>query len=120
VPDTPESSADSGAPVDLILLEELLGEPAGPDNEWISMFVDLFPPALDLLINALDARDRDQLHDAAHAAKGAAGSIAATMLMTCLQTMEHTSHSADWDSLERHAETARSEFERIVQFNKAA
>ena len=115
-----ENSTDANAPVDLTLLEELLGEPAGADNEWISMFVDLFPPALELLVNALEARDRDSLHDAAHAAKGAAGSIAATALTTYLAGIEHTSGTADWDSLERQAADARAEFERVVQFHKAA
>lgn len=110
-------SAPIGAAVDLQALSEIIGydDPAAL-VETLDLFLSVFPEVWGLIADALAAGDRMALHDAAHAAKGAARTAAAVMLGETLAQLERDALAAPWPHLaslvtaaDRHFDDVRAE-----------
>ncbi len=102
-------ASDSPEPIDQSLFEEMMG---GPDPEMAAILFEAFGASFEPLAaemaNALAARDATELRKAAHAAAGAASSIAAAQLTEALRGLEACAVAADWGAAEAaHAEVRR-------------
>ena len=99
----------STVPIDSALFEEMIG---GPDPEMTEAlhqaYLESFAPLVGEMSQALAARDANELRKAAHAAAGAASSIAATRLTEALRRLETHASEADWAAAEvAHGEATR-------------
>ena len=104
-----QPSAMEGGPIDTALFEEMIG---GPDPEMSAMlyeaYLGSFKPMETEMAAALAGRNPTALRKAAHAAAGAASSIAATRLTDALRRLEACANEEDWAG----AETAQGEAKR--------
>ena len=109
----PDISAPSSAtledPIDSALFEEMIG---GPDPEMSAMLYEAYresyAPLATEMNTALAARNPTALRKAAHAAAGAASSIAATRLTDALRRLEACASEEDWSGAENaHGEASR-------------
>lgn len=107
------------APIDLAFLAEILGTNEKSEFvELLDMFVDYFPNALESLENAINSRDREEIQQAAHAAKSASLNAAAKRLSERLHSIEIEAETVDWEWLNEGLQDIRMEFERISAFCK--
>jgi PAS domain S-box-containing protein len=82
------------APLDLAALAELLGDDSPETlSAVLSSFLEFFPGLLDAARTAIERRDREALHNSAHAAKGASRSACAKELSTIFLDLEEKSLS---------------------------
>ena len=79
-------------------LLERLGDAAELVAEVLNVFLDDAPVRSDAITAALAQRDPVELRAAAHALKGAAGSIAAIRLYEASQALEQSSHAGQLDA----------------------
>jgi PAS domain S-box-containing protein len=105
----PAKETSNLGPIDMVLFEEMIG---GPDPEMSEMlyeaYLQSFAPLAKAMDVALASRDKAALRKAAHAAAGAASSIAATRLTDVLRRLEACAGDADWPGAEAaHAEVRR-------------
>ena len=96
-------------PIDTALFEDMIG---GPDPEMSAMlhqaYLESVAPLVKEMDSALAARNSGGLRKAAHAAAGAASSIAATRLTDVLRRLEACASDADWAGAEAaHGEACR-------------
>ena len=107
------------APVDLVLLGEILGEENEEELfEVLEMFSEKFPLVLTTLKTAVLGREREAVQNAAHAAKGAANLAAAVKLKTQLETLEEGALQSSWEDIDELAASIGVEFERVVAFSQ--
>ena len=102
-------AARSLVPIDQVLFEEMIG---GPDPEMTQAlhetYLESYAPLAGEMAAVLAARDAPELRKAAHAAAGAASSIAAIRLTDVLRRLEGHASNADWPLAEEtHAEASR-------------
>jgi PAS domain S-box-containing protein len=82
------------APLDLTALAELLGDDSPETlSAVLSSFLEFFPDLLATSRAAIERRDRQALHNSAHAAKGASRSACAKRLATLFLDLEEKSVS---------------------------
>ena len=80
-------------------------------------FVEFFPELLETARNALVGRDRDTLHDKAHAAKGAARSVCAERLSAILAELEKSSQGrTSFLRLDRMLKDAEAAYGEVAAF----
>jgi CheY-like chemotaxis protein len=104
-------------PVDLGMLAEILGTGEASElDEILQLFAAHFPPLLEPLQACLEEQNRSVLRDAAHAAKSAAGSAAATNLRSLLENLEKSAADGEWSSLSAMMEEVHAEFQRVRAF----
>jgi len=106
-----------GSPVDLEMLADILGTDDQPElDEILQLFAVYFPPLLETLQACFETKERSDLRDAAHAAKSAAGSTAATNLRSLLENLEKSAAEGEWSSLSARMEAVYSEFQKVRDF----
>jgi PAS domain S-box-containing protein len=110
-------AAKSVSPVDLAALAELLGD----DDEdmlfeILAFFIEAFPEVRDRLEAALKAHDRQAIHDAAHAAKGAARNACVPALADILGEMERTAAKASFKKLTQQFRQSLDIVAEVVAF----
>jgi PAS domain S-box-containing protein len=112
----PSSMAVDG-PIDTALFEEMIG---GPDPEMSAMlceaYLGSFAPLETEMAAALAARNPTALRKAAHAAAGAASSIAATRLTDALRRLEVCANEEDWGGAENAHGEARRRADEVTAF----
>jgi len=110
-------AADLSAPVDLAALAELLGDDDEATLfEILSFFVEAYPEVRDRLAEALTARDRPAIRDAAHAAKGAARNACAPALAEVLAEMEKIAAKASFKTLTRQFNRSLERLAEVTAF----
>jgi HPt (histidine-containing phosphotransfer) domain-containing protein len=96
----------------------------GPDPEMSAMlyeaYLDSFAPLAKAMEGALASRDEAALRRAAHAAAGAASSIAATRLTDAPRRLEACANDADWPGAETAHAEARRRSDDVIAFIQAA
>ena len=105
-------------PIDLNALGGLLGDDS-PETLTVvcDAFVEFFPELLETARNALVGRDRDTLHDKAHAAKGAARSVCAERLSAILAELEKSSQGrTSFLRLDRMLKDAEAAYGEVAAF----
>ena len=68
--------------------------------DLIDSYAPLFEKQFRSILEAVEKRDRNKLHYAAHSLKGAGLNIGATSLADIARTLEETSETADFTSME--------------------
>ncbi|MFN2377749.1 MAG: response regulator [Candidatus Binatia bacterium] len=107
----------SGVPIDRAKLARVLGtEDEEVLRHILGIFLGEFPTSLGEVESAMAAGDRAALREAAHAAKGAAASAAATGLAAILQDLESEAPSADWSRLGLLRAQGVEEFRWVLRF----
>lgn len=109
-------------PIDRVLFEEMIG---GPDPEMTQAlheaYLESYAPLAGEMAAALAARDANELRKAAHAAAGAASSIAATRLTDALRRLETHARALEWAAAEDvHGEAVRRADEVAVFIAESA
>ena len=117
--DAVPAAADDGhagdETIDLAALAAMLGENNSSGlAELLQVFVADFPPMLDRIADALSRRDCGALTRAAHAAKSAAGSAAATGLAGMMARLEQAASTADPVELQQFLAAAEQAFGRVA------
>ncbi|HEY2033025.1 MAG TPA: ATP-binding protein [Rhizomicrobium sp.] len=116
LPDRPVDDLDiPPAPaLDFAKLADLIGDssPAAL-REMLDIFAADFPALLSRVVETARDAQRQELKNAAHAAKGAAGSACAFPLGQVLESIEDLAQTADIAQLRQLAADARSEFVRV-------
>jgi signal transduction histidine kinase/CheY-like chemotaxis protein/HPt (histidine-containing phosphotransfer) domain-containing protein len=98
--------------IDTAALAEILGtEDSAVHREMLQLFAEHFPAALKAIDAAIAERNGTSLSEAAHAAKSAASSAAATPLRERLQALEDSSSGTNWPDLRQQAEAVAAVFE---------
>ena len=111
-------AANTVPPLDLQALAELLGDDS-PETLAVvcDAFLEFFPELLETARNALAGKDRDTLHDKAHAAKGAARSICAGRLAGLLAELEKSSQGrTSFQRLGRILDEATAAYGEVATF----
>ena len=110
----PAPEAAKPAPVNLAMLKEILGTDE-PDvvMEVLGFFVETFVELRTRLSDAIGSRDRQQVRNAAHAAKGAAGNAGADCLAAVLAQIEQSAAKGNWARLGRLAGEVDTHFNQI-------
>ena len=104
-------------PVDLDMLAEILGTDDRSElNEILQLFAAHFPPLLETLQACFEEQNRSALRDAAHAAKSAAASTAATNLRSLLENLEKSAVNGEWPSLSAMMKEVHAEFQKVRGF----
>ena len=114
----PAAVRTASAPlVDIAKLTEILGD-TDPDEvrEVLHLYLTYVPGQLDRIARALEARDREALGAAAHAAKGAARNAAVSALASILAGIEAGAPEAGWDDLETAVAAARIALDGVRAF----
>lgn len=105
------------APIDLERLASLLGDDDEPKMfEYLGLFRGIFPDLINEIETAITNRDARALHHAAHKAKGAASSAAATVAMWILRDLEADAKHETWDDFQQRLSILESEYSRIEAF----
>ncbi|MBT3790893.1 MAG: response regulator [Alphaproteobacteria bacterium] len=105
-------------PIDMSFLTDILG-----DNDkkllfdTVEIFIDKFPRILASLQSAVESRNVDKLHDAAHLAKGACANVAAVEMAKLLEKLEATDPEDSWEEIMQINNTVHAEFDRIIAFH---
>jgi CheY-like chemotaxis protein/HPt (histidine-containing phosphotransfer) domain-containing protein len=106
---------DEEPPISLENFAEILGTD-DPDTlrEILAFFVETFTQSLAALHQALAARDRPSLRNAAHAAKGAARNACASLLAAGLEELEHKALTREpFNRLAERVEAAEKAFASV-------
>jgi CheY-like chemotaxis protein len=113
-----KSPSSSAPAIDCAALADLLGDDSPETFALIfSSFMEFFPGLLEMAQAAIDRRDRNALHDAAHAAKGAARSACADVLAAIMVDLEKKALGrTGFPRLGQILETAQGAYEEIVAF----
>jgi PAS domain S-box-containing protein len=108
-------------PIDTVLFEEMIG---GPDPEMSALlhqaYLESFAPLATEMDTALAARNAGVLRKAAHAAAGAASSIAATYLTDALRRLEARASESDWSGAEDAHHEAQRRAKDVANYIEAA
>jgi PAS domain S-box-containing protein len=113
----PEPNLSTAEVVDLAALADLIGDDSRETLfEILAFFVESFPEVRDRLAAALAAKDRRAIHDAAHAAKGAARNSCAPALAECFAELEQSAATAPYKRLRQLFELGLSHFAEIERF----
>jgi HPt (histidine-containing phosphotransfer) domain-containing protein len=112
-----DEQTDDQPAIDLQLLCEIIGEnDEAVLFEIIEFLVGELPPLLTALESAIAARDPSAVRNAAHAAKSATLSAAATRMTKVLRDIELKAPLESWTEIDGLWEVAGHEFVRIVAF----
>lgn len=124
MPGSPQTSADvisedavNSHAIDLQGLTNILGidDPAEL-FEMLDLFVETFPDLMMDIDDAISNLDAVALHNAAHAAKSAAGNASAPGMLDLLKNLEANAKAEEWPHLvELHKELVE-EFSRVIEF----
>ena len=100
-PLVPEPGASVvGAPVDREAFSRLMG---GEDEDYMQSILEVFLSSIDdtpeQFARAYESRNLADLMKAAHSAKGAAATVAATPLADSLHAIEQAAEAVDWDRI---------------------
>jgi CheY-like chemotaxis protein/HPt (histidine-containing phosphotransfer) domain-containing protein len=113
----PAGHKEENNPIDLEMLAEILGTDDRSElDEILQLFAKHFPPLLETLRACFETQDRSTLRDAAHAAKSAAASAAATNLRSLLENLEKSAADGEWSSLSAMMEAVDEEFKKVRGF----
>jgi len=113
----PAAHKEETRPIDLEMLAEILGTDDRSElDEILQLFAVHFPPLLETLQACFEKQDRLALRDAAHAAKSAAASAAATNLRSLLEHLEKSAADGEWYSLSAIMEAVHEEFQKVHGF----
>ena len=85
----------------------------------LALFGDEFPSLLQNISDAIATNDTRAVHDAAHAAKGAAATAAATPMVHVLQQLETDARTADWQALRERLDLLKVELHRFEAFRES-
>lgn len=109
----------NAAALDASVLESLrqLNQDGQPDvvREVLSVFLDDGPTRLRAIDDTIKSRDAQAIQRAAHALKGAAGSIGATALQARCRELEDAARTAALDGAADLSRRIHEEFERARQ-----
>ena len=114
-----DTSSPQPPPVDAEVLEmlESLQEPGEPDLivELITLFLKDTPERLAELGDS--RRDAGHVARVAHAVKGSAGNLGATVLQECAGALEHAAHRGEGaEALASLADAVRAEYARVERY----
>ena len=112
---TSGSSGHEAQPVDPALLGKLREVLGGSIDQAIRPFLEDMPVYLDDMDQASAAGNNDALRRAAHAIKGAAGNLGATLLAAAAAHIEEHAVAGDMDLASEHLSSARAEFSLVQQ-----
>jgi two-component system, sensor histidine kinase and response regulator len=109
------SASDSA--IDLNKLAEIIGtDEVSSLDDVLKMLLDFLAPLSNSLRVAYESRDRGDLQEAAHTAKGAAANAAAVTLHSQLKELEMNCPEGDWAFLEVQIISVEREFRRVEKF----
>ena len=116
----PDSAAAAPAPIDHGALSDILGtDDEAEHRALLDLFVDDFPALLGSIETALAAADGAKLHNAAHAAKGAAANIAAGPLSRLLGEIEADAAAGDWGTIRAKLDAVGGAYARLRAHHRA-
>lgn len=101
--------------LDLSQLLAAFGEIDDDVREMMRLFVETTAPMLDELDAHAAVRDRTELEDGAHSAKGAARSAGARALAAACEALELAARAGDWVEIELRLTALRPAFEAAKQ-----
>jgi two-component system, sensor histidine kinase and response regulator len=112
-----QASAENGQPIDLGKLAEIIGtDEVKALDDVMGMLLGYLDPLSKSLRSAYEARNKTDLREAAHTAKGAAANAAAINLHNQLKELETSSLAGDWAYLEIQIMSVEREFRRVESF----
>ena len=108
---------DGPCPIDLAKLTEILGDddPA-LHAEILSFFAECFTELQQRIDAALGTKNRAELRNSAHSAKGAAQNAGATLLAASLYTLEHQALKGKMPQLQTLSKTIKEQFAAVQKF----
>ncbi len=112
-----DSVDENASPINRATLARLLGDDDSEYlNETLSFFWETMADTLGELRELMEARKASDLHEAAHAAKGAASSAAAERLSAILHELEGAAAREDWSSIDDLAPTVGKRFDEVERY----